>query len=140
MKEKLTVKDLAFVTGQERVRAFPCGTCGKKTHHIRLTVEMELPLKETAYGIDGLCPECLTSPPKVIAERARNRAASIEVQRPGQHEDADSNVRKAFDLRRMANILDTVESIDDIDGGILARKIGEAFVEMDRPKAPGKAA
>jgi hypothetical protein len=40
----------------------------------------------------------------------------------------------------MAGILDTVESIDELDGGILARKIGEAFLEMDRPKASGKAA
>ena len=138
-RKKLTVKDLAFVIERTYGRV-PCGICGKWTSHRGLSVGLELPLKEMEYGIDELCAECLTSTPKRLAELARERAYMIEGRRPRRGDDADSNIKKAFDLRRMADILDTVPCIDEIDGGILARKIGEAFREMDDRKRAEKAA
>jgi hypothetical protein len=138
-KKKPTTKDLAFVI-EETFGRWPCGICGKKTVRNGLSVGLELPLEKTYYGIEGLCDECLTSTPKRLAELARKRASVIEGKRPTRGDDDDSNIKKAIDLRRMADILDTVPCIDEIDGGILARKIGEAFMEEDDRKRTGKAA
>jgi len=139
--KKLTVKDLAFVIEGFFGRS-PCGTCGKGITRDGLSVELALPLDETEYGIEGLCAECLTSSPKRLAELARDRASMIEGKRPRRSDDADSNIKRAVDLRRVADILDTVPCIDEIDGGILARKIGEAFREMEarRPHRTREAA
>jgi hypothetical protein len=138
-RKKLTAKDLAFVIERTCGR-IPCGICGKITVHQGLSVGLELPHKEMKYGIDELCAECLTSTPKRLAELAREHAHMIEGKRPRRGDDTDSNISKAFDLRRMADILDTVPCIDEIDDGILARKIGEAFREEDDRRKARKAA
>lgn len=139
MKKKPTTKDLSFVIERTHGR-WPCGICGKKTVRNGLSVELGLPLEKTYYGIEGLCDKCLTSTPKRLAKLAREHASTIEGKRPDRGDDDDANIRRAIDMRRVADILDTVPCIDDIDGGILARKIGEAFREEDDRKRTGKAA
>jgi hypothetical protein len=48
-------------------------------------------------------------------------------------------MRSADDLLRVAGLFDTLDSLDAIFGGTLARKIGEAYRELDPPRK-GKAA
>jgi hypothetical protein len=47
--------------------------------------------------------------------------------------DANTNTKWADDLLRVAVLFDTLDSLDPIDGGILARKIGEGYRELDIP-------
>ncbi len=133
-RTRFSKRDLTFYVGEMFGRT-PCGICGTKTRFDGLSVELEMPLKKTNYGIEHLCPACLTSSPKRLAELARDRATRIEGKRVNRRsgDDEDMYVRMAVDLRNMAGLLEQFDNIDEIPNGILARKIGEAFLEMDGP-------
>ena len=90
--------------------------------------------------IGEICGGCLTSSPQRLAELARARAPLVRVKRPRRGDDADTNINLANDLVRGAEMLETLESIDNLSDGVFARKIGEAYRELDDRKRTGKAA
>lgn len=89
--------------------------------------------------IGVLCGSCLTSSPKHIAHLARERAPILRHTRPRRGDDDDTNIKWADNLLRLATLFDKLSSLDAISGGTLARKIGEAYQELD-PQRKRKAA
>lgn len=86
------------------------------------------------YGV--LCADCLLSTPAELAAKIRTKAEKI-LRKPNtrrkQRNEAEGMVEFAGELEK-------VGSLKDLDGGIMASKIGEAYSELDDRKRTGKAA
>jgi hypothetical protein len=118
-----------------------CGICAKKFYDHGLSVVLENGTHRGPW-VGELCGECLTSRPKDLADFARVRTKILRQLRPRRGDDANTNTKWADDLLIVADLFDKLDSLDAIPGGVLARKIGEGYRELDnRPKArKGKAA
>ncbi len=123
-----------------------CPICGTRFNDHGLPVTLcgiDTANGDTCGGpwIGELCGGCLTSSPQRLAELARARAPFVRVKRPRHGDDADENINLANDLVRGAEMLETLESIDNLSDGVFARKIGEAYWEIEgHPTPTGKAA
>ena len=146
-KRIFSTKDLKFYFGAEPGVEGPdcpeqhtCAICAREHSDHGLLVWLEGP--EKGYEVGHLCGECLTSSPKRLAELLRERAPILREIIPDPDDDEDTNIRWADNLLLAAEVFDTPDSLDAIPGGTLARKIGEAYLELDNtPKArKGKAA
>lgn len=86
------------------------------------------------YGV--LCADCLLSSPAELAAKIRTKAEKI-LRKPNirrkQRIEAEMMVEFVGELEK-------VGSLKDLDGGIMAVKIGEAYRELDDRKRTRKAA
>lgn len=150
MKEKrLNARDIQFffgggngaITGPEP-QWWTCGICGKKFNDHGLDVVLEGVSLDRGAWVGDICGECLTSVPKRLAERIREWAPILRGKRPRRGDDEDTNTNWADGLLRVATLFDTLDSLDAITGGALAREIGEGYKDMEalRPQRPRKAA
>jgi hypothetical protein len=116
-----------------------CDFCGARFNDHGLGLWLMGAKWGAAYG-GMMCGACLTASPKRLAELARERAPILRKRRPDRGDDRNYNIERADDMLRLAALFDTLDSIDAIDGGTLARKIGEAYRELDAPRGGQKGA
>lgn len=136
MTKVFRLKDVTFYFGAPRGCSYShesgrhtCSLCGKKFLDHGLAVFLD-----EMYFHFELCGDCLTADPKRVAEKARKYAPILRKTRPRRGDDADMNTRWADDLLLVADLFDTLDSLDAILGGTLARKIGEGYREMEAPR------
>lgn len=114
-----------------------CGLCRARFNDHGLSVWLNVP-----YAFP-MCGDCLRATPRRLAELAR-RVATVLRKRPDHPgDDPNTNIEFADQLLEFADHAETLNSIDPIMNGTIARKIGEAYRELDaRParRRSGKAA
>ncbi len=122
-----------------------CGICGKEYDDHGLSIYLEGPSKR--FDVDYVCGPCMTLPPKRIAEQARKRAAAIRGTLAPElgpwtteKDRLEYNNGWAETLCHAADVFDTLKSIDAIEGGLFARKIGECYKQLNAPKRTRNAA
>lgn len=148
-EKKLKARDMQFffgggngaTTGPEP-RRWTCGICGRGFNDHGLDVVLEGVTYLMGAWVGDICGECLISSPKRLAERIRKWAPILREKRPRRGNDEDMNIKWADGLLRVATLFDTLDSLDAITGGTLARKIGEGYkdIEAPRPQRTRKAA
>lgn len=143
---RLRAKDLQFYFGcPPGLSSTPeperqtCPICDRRFNDHGCSVWLEGSI-DLGTHIGVLCGSCLTSTPKRIAHLARERAPILRDTRPRRGDDDDTNIKWADDLLRLATLFNTLDSLDAVPGGTLARKIGEGYGEMDDRKRTRKAA
>jgi hypothetical protein len=101
-----------------------CVCCGKKFKTLEIVVEL--------FEFDVVCPDCILSGPKEMAQRIRNERIPIAIQ--AMEKDAINGWVVSY-LTRIAKLLEGKESIADFPDGIFAVKIAEAYREIQAGKA-----
>lgn len=127
--------DLRFEFG-EGVASPTCGLCGKEfdDHGVLMSL--------MGGGIcgDHICGACIGSGPKGLAGIARARAYVVREMLPEPGDDSDLYTEEAKGKLALAKILDGMEDFTPIQGGIVAVKIAEGYLETERPKKTGRKA
>lgn len=127
--------DLRFEFG-EGVASPTCDFCGKEfdDHGVLMTL--------MGGGIcgDHICGACISSGPKGLARIARARAEAVREMRPEPGDDQDLYIEDAKGKLALAKILDDMEDFTPIRRGLVAVKIAEGYLEMERPKKTGRKA
>lgn len=121
-----------------------CSICGKDYFNHGITVILDgrkFPGKLGFFFY--LCGECMLSAPKELARKIREYEPIVRKKRPTRKggEDEDHYTKWADDMLKLADGFDRIESLDAIMDGVMARHIGEAYLELNAPKrAKGKEA
>jgi hypothetical protein len=120
----------------EGVASPTCGLCGEEfdDHGVLMSL--------MGGGIcgDHICGACIGSGPKGLAKIARARAEAVREMRPEPDDDPDLHTKDAKGKLALAKILDGMEDFTPIQGGIVAAKIAEGYLETERPKKTGREA
>ncbi len=127
--------DLRFEFG-EGVASPTCDLCGKEfdDHGVLMSL--------VGGGIcgDHTCGACIGSGPKGLARIARARAEAVREIRPEPGDDPDLYTEDAKGKLALAKILDGMEDFTSIQGGIMAVKITEGYLESEKPKKTSRKA
>jgi hypothetical protein len=107
-----------------------CVCCGKSFKTWGIVVEF------FEYGV--VCPGCILSGPKEMAQRIRNESIPIAIKAMEGREDAIGWTVPY--LTQMAELLEKKKSIADFPNGIFAVKIAEGYQETKAANRKGKAA
>ncbi len=86
-----------------------------------------------------ICGGCFNTDPKVMAEAFRQRAPILRKARLRGY-DPGANIEWANSMLSIAEDLEKVKSLKELDGGIMAVKVMEAYRELDALKRGRKVA
>ncbi len=83
-----------------------------------------------------ICGGCFNTDPKIMADAFERRAPILGKTRDRDGEDPGTNIRRANSMLSIAEDLWKVKSLKELDGGIIAVKMMEAYREIEgQPKA-----
>lgn len=120
----------------EGVASPTCGLCGKQfdDHGVLMSL--------MGGGIcgDHICGACVGSGPKGLTKIARVRANVVREMLPEPGDDSDLYTEDAKGKLALAKILAGMEDFTPIQGGIVAVKIAEGYLETEGPKKTSRKA